>query len=47
VEAADLIARGIEPGPELGRMLARCREIQDETGWLDSKRILERVFSKS
>jgi len=36
-----LIARGLEPGPSFGPILARCRELQDETGWRDPERILE------
>ena len=39
-----LIARGFEPGPGLGRVLAACREIQDETGWSDPDRILDRAL---
>ena len=41
-----LIARGFEPGPALGRMLATCREIQDETGWSDPNRILDRALGE-
>ncbi len=39
-----LIARGLEPGPAFGEILARCREVQDETGWEDAGRILDRVL---
>jgi tRNA nucleotidyltransferase (CCA-adding enzyme) len=39
-----LLARGFEPGPEIGRLLACCREVQDETGWSDETRILDRVL---
>lgn len=39
-----LIARGLSPGPEFGRILARCRDVQDETGWGDPERILDRVL---
>jgi tRNA nucleotidyltransferase (CCA-adding enzyme) len=39
-----LIARGLEPGPEFGRILAECRDVQDETGWDDPERILDRVL---
>ncbi len=39
-----LIARGFEPGPKMGRVLAACREIQDETGWSDPERILDRAL---
>jgi tRNA nucleotidyltransferase (CCA-adding enzyme) len=39
-----LVARGLEPGPEFGRLLAECRDVQDETGWDDPERILDRVL---
>ena len=39
-----LIARGFEPGPRMGRVLTACREVQDETGWTDPDRILDRVL---
>ncbi len=39
-----LIARGLRPGPEFGRILAECRDVQDETGWDDPERILDRVL---
>jgi tRNA nucleotidyltransferase (CCA-adding enzyme) len=39
-----LIARGLSPGPEFGRILSRCRDVQDETGWADPERILDRVL---
>jgi tRNA nucleotidyltransferase (CCA-adding enzyme) len=39
-----LVARGLEPGPEFGRLLAECREVQDETGWNDPEKILDRVL---
>ena len=42
-----LLARGFEPGLEIGRLLARCREVQDETGWSDETRILDRVLLES
>ena len=41
-----LIARGFAPGPEMGRLLAACREIQDETGWSDPERILDRALGE-
>ena len=44
VRGRDLIARGLEPGPRFGRILATCREIQDETGWSDPERILDRAL---
>jgi len=30
VRGRDLLARGLAPGPRFGRILARCRELQDE-----------------
>ncbi len=39
-----LIARGMKPGVEFGAILERCREVQDETGWTEPGRILERVL---
>jgi tRNA nucleotidyltransferase (CCA-adding enzyme) len=44
VSASMLMARGIVPGPELGRMLARCREIEDETGSQDAASIAEKIL---
>jgi tRNA nucleotidyltransferase (CCA-adding enzyme) len=41
-----LVARGIAPGPDFGRILARCRDVQDETGWDDPERILDRVLQE-
>jgi len=41
-----LIALGLRPGKHFGDILARCRDIQDDTGWDDPKRILERVQSE-
>ena len=41
-----LIERGLRPGPGFGPILARCREIQDETGWTDPGRILDRVLEE-
>ena len=40
-----LIERGIQPGPEFGPILEQCREIQDETGWTDPERILDRALA--
>jgi tRNA nucleotidyltransferase (CCA-adding enzyme) len=40
-----LIARGLEPGPVFGEVLARCRDIQDATGWTDPGRILDRALA--
>ena len=42
-----LIARGEAPGPGLGELLERCRQIQDETGWTDPDAILERARSST
>ncbi len=39
-----LIARGLQPGKQFGAILARCRDLQDETGWDDSERILDAVL---
>jgi tRNA nucleotidyltransferase (CCA-adding enzyme) len=47
VSAAHLMARGVEPGPPLGRLLARCREVQDETGLEDAERLVDRVLGES
>lgn len=41
-----LIARGLKPGPAFGRLLDACREIQDETGWTDPDRILDRLLAE-
>ena len=40
-----LVARGMQPGPEFGPILERCREIQDETGWTDTERILDHALA--
>jgi tRNA nucleotidyltransferase (CCA-adding enzyme) len=42
-----LLARGLEPGPEFARILARCREVQDETGWSDPDAILRRALGET
>jgi tRNA nucleotidyltransferase (CCA-adding enzyme) len=42
-----LLARGLTPGPEFARILARCREVQDETGWSDPEAILRRALDTS
>ena len=47
VRGRHLLARGIEPGPRLGAMLELCREVQDETGWLDPERILEEALARA
>jgi len=46
VTPADLMARGVAPGPELGRLLRRCREIEDETGLQDAERVLARCLPR-
>ena len=40
-----LVARGMQPGPDFGPILKRCREIQDETGWTEPERILDRALA--
>ena len=45
VQGRHLLARGHAPGPAVGRILARCREIQDETGWTDPDAILARALA--
>ena len=40
-----LVARGMKPGPGFAPILERCREIQDETGWTDPERILDRALA--
>jgi hypothetical protein len=47
VSAAFVMRNGIAAGPDLGRILARCRALQDETGWNDEARILEAVLIES
>jgi tRNA nucleotidyltransferase (CCA-adding enzyme) len=46
VQGRHLIARDLRPGPEFGRILARCQEIQDETGWNEPDRILNRALAE-
>lgn len=43
VSGRHLIDRGLVPGRDFGPILARCREIQDDTGWTDPDRILAEV----
>ena len=43
VQGRHLVARGHAPGPSFAALLARCREIQDETGLEDAERILDRL----
>jgi tRNA nucleotidyltransferase (CCA-adding enzyme) len=47
VSAAFVMRNGIAAGPDLGRILARCRALQDETGWNDEARLLEAVLIES
>lgn len=44
VQGRHLQARGLTPGPEFGDILARCRDVQDETGWTDADEILDKVL---
>jgi tRNA nucleotidyltransferase (CCA-adding enzyme) len=46
VSAEALMKRGIEPGPILGQLLARCREIQDETGSREVDPIIDRALTE-
>lgn len=39
-----LQARGLEPGPHFRDILDRCRDVQDETGWTDADKILDKVL---
>ena len=39
-----LLARGLSPGPRIGKTLERCREVQDKTGLSDPQQILDRVL---
>lgn len=40
-----LIARGLQPGPLFGPILEQCRKVQDEHGWDDPQRILDRALA--
>ncbi|MCH9673144.1 MAG: HD domain-containing protein [Gammaproteobacteria bacterium] len=44
VTGKHLMERGLRPGPELGKLLARCELVQDETGWDDAEMIIERAM---
>jgi tRNA nucleotidyltransferase (CCA-adding enzyme) len=44
VQGRHLQARGLEPGPQFGDILDRCRDLQDETGWTDADKILDKVL---
>jgi tRNA nucleotidyltransferase (CCA-adding enzyme) len=46
VQARDLIARGVAPGPELGRLLRRCRELEDRLDVPDPEAIVARVLGE-
>lgn len=46
VRGRDVVGRGIAPGPEVGRVLRRCREIQDETGSEDGEQLLARALEE-
>ena len=46
VQGRHLIERGYAPGPEFGKMLSKCRDIQDETGLSDPAQIIERVLAE-
>jgi len=39
-----LIARGFSPGPRFADILARCRDLQDETGREDAEWLLDSVL---
>ncbi len=41
VKGRDLIQRGFEPGPEMGKFLKLTRHIEDETGLKDADKIIE------
>ncbi len=43
VQGRHLIEAGYGPGEQFRRLLARCRTIQDETGWTDPERIVSRL----
>lgn len=43
VKGRHLLDRGMRPGPRFGAILARCRDVQDRTGWTDPQRILDEV----
>lgn len=45
VTAALLMDRGIAAGPSLGRLLARCREIEDESGSREAAWIMDRALA--
>ena len=46
VQGRHLQARGLTPGPHFGDILARCRDLQDETGWSDADKLLDKVLGE-
>ncbi|GMQ76154.1 MAG: multifunctional CCA addition/repair protein [Gammaproteobacteria bacterium] len=46
VQGRHLQVRGLEPGPYFGDILTRCRDLQDETGWTDADKILDKVLGE-
>jgi tRNA nucleotidyltransferase (CCA-adding enzyme) len=46
VKGRHVLARGFEPGPAVGALLAGCRAIQDETGWSEPEKILARALAE-
>ena len=46
VRGRDLLARGLAAGPEIGRLLLRCRAVQDSTGLREIDPIVERVLAQ-
>lgn len=47
VHGRDLIARGMTPGPEFGRIIAACEEIYLETGETDVTTLLNQVLDSA
>jgi tRNA nucleotidyltransferase (CCA-adding enzyme) len=45
VQGRHLQARGLAPGPHFGDILAACRDLQDETGWTDADKLLDKVLA--
>ena len=46
VRAPTLMKQGVEAGPALGRLLARARVLQDETGIEDEDVLVARVLAE-
>ena len=46
VQGRHLQARGLAPGPHFGDILTRCRDLQDETGWSDADKLLDKVLAE-